>query len=346
MTRWIPRLAGLLALALLAGCAARRSIERPALIADFDDTLFVYEGRLLDWLLAEPGTGQRLLSVLTGGCATVHLGRPTDVAVDGQGRIFVADGDLGQVVRLEGAACTAAGVLIVRLPEFATPTGVEPFPAGLAVADAGRGKVFLVGEGGLLAGELVADRPWVRPGQMHWDGARLFVCDPGSHRIEIFDGAGRYQGGFGGMGSSLGEFMHPVAVCTDPEGGIWVLDALNHRVKAFSPELEYRSSFGVYDSAPGGLMFPKGLAFDSEGHLYISDASFNRVQVFSPSGALLYWFGEAGRAPGQFLLPSAICIHEDRLYIADQYNRRVEIYHYRSTAGPTAGLATMQEDQR
>jgi len=339
MKRAATAVFGVLVLAaLLAGCAVRRVAERPAMIADFDDTLYVYEGRLLDWAMARPTAGQRALSLLTGGCGTVSFGRPTDVDADPSGRIYVPDGDLAQVVRLEGAACTAAGVMIVHLPEFATPTGVEVFSGGVAVADAGRGRVFVISEGGLLTGELRAPQPWSRPGQMHWDGSRLFVCDAGRHRVEIFDGAGAHLEGFGSMGSGPGEFMHPVAVCTDPEGQGWVLDALNHGVQRFGPDLEFRSAFGVYDSAPGGLMFPKGLAFDSEGHLDVPDAGFHRVQVFSPGGALLYWFGEPGRAAGQFLLPVAVCIQDDRLLIADQYNRRVEIYRYLTAAGQ--GLAS------
>lgn len=348
MTRKIPALAACLAVAaVLAGCAARGSLEHAALVVEGHDTLYVYEGRLLDWAAASPTAAQRALSVLTGGCATVHMGRPSDVDADESGRIYVADGDLARVIRLDGAACTAAGVAIFRLPEFATPTGVEAFPGGVAVADAGRGKVFTLSEGGLLTGELRAPEAWVRPGQMHWDGTRLFVCDTGRHRIEVFDGGGVHQGGFGSMGSGPGEFMHPVAVATDPDGGVWVLDALNHRVQAFDASLAFDHAFGVYDSAPGGLMFPKGLAFDSEGHLYVSDAATNRVQVFSPGGALLYWFGEAGRGPGQFLLPAAICAAGDRFFVADQYNRRVEIYRFRSAAeSGMALLAAQGEDAR
>lgn len=344
MNRKIPATIGRLVFAaLLAGCAARGGLEHRALVADFSDTLYVHEGRLLDWASARPTTAQRALSVLTGGCATVNLGRPTDVDADLLGRIYVADGDLGQVVRMDGTACTAGGVAIFRLAEFATPTGVEDFPGGLAVSDAGRAKVFVLNESGRLTGELRAPEPWSRPGQMHWDGRRLFVCDTGRHRVEIFDGQGVHQGGFGSLGSGPGEFMHPVAVATDPAGGVWVLDALNHRVQAFGPDLVFDHAFGVYDSAPGGMMFPKGLAFDSEGHVYITDAALNRVQVFSPGGALLYWFGEAGREPGRFLLPSAICSLDDRLFIADQYNRRVEIYVYRNAAASGMALAQSQE---
>lgn len=314
---------------LLAGCATAPADGARALVAAGTDTLFLHEGDLLAQVRTDGSTGMRVLRRLTGGCAQAIAGRPTDVALDGQGRVLVADGDLSQVLRLSVAGCSPRPYEVFHDPEFATPTGVEVFPAGIAVADAGRARVFLLKEStGALAGELHAPQGWMRPGQMHWDGRLLYVTDAGRHVVEIFDGAGAWQRTLGGPGAGPGEFLHPTAVCTDPDGRLWVLDALNHRVQAFSAEGLPVFSFGVYDHAPGGFMFPKGLAFDDDGNLYVSDAGVNRIQVFSRGGALLFWFGGTGRGEGQFLLPSALCSRDNRLYIADQYNRRVEVYRY------------------
>lgn len=321
--------AGLLAGLLACGCAAAPPRPPRALVAAGTDTLFLHEGDLLAQVHEGGGLGTRLLRRVAGSCAQAVAGRPTDVALDEQGRILVADGDLSQVLRLGAAGCVPKPYEVFKDPAFATPTGVEAFPAGIAVADAGRAKVFLLREGsGSLAGELKAPQGWLRPGQMHWDGNRLYVTDAGRHVVEIFDGGGVWQRTLGGPGAAPGQFLHPTAVCTDPDGGLWVLDALNHRVQQFSAEGEPLFSFGVYDRAPGGFMFPKGLAFDEDGNLYVSDAGVNRIQVFSRGGALLYWFGDTGRGDGQFLLPSALCCRGNRLYIADQYNRRVEVYRY------------------
>ena len=278
---------------LLTGCAAPAVHGPRALVAAGTDTLFLHEGDLLSQVRTDGGAGVRLLRRLS---------------VDG---------------------CSQRPYEIFKDPAFATPTGVEVFPAGIAVADAGRARVFLLKEStGSLTGELKPPLGWLRPGQMHWDGRRLYVTDAGRHVVEIFDGQGVWQRTLGGPGAEPGQFLHPTAVCTDPEGRLWVLDALNHRVQEFSTEDKPIFSFGVYDRAPGGFMFPKGLAFDDDGNLYVSDAGVNRIQVFSPGGALLYWFGGTGRGEEQFLLPSALCCKGNRLYVADQYNRRVEIYRY------------------
>lgn len=324
------RIAALLSLALLAGCSTLSGGGgSPLVAAAGTDTLFLREGDLLTAVRRDGGLGMRALRAVTGGCDQAAVGRPVDVDRDEEGRMLVCDSDLAQIIRLSIEGCSPHPYEVFQIPEFSTPTGVESFPAGIAVSDAGRGKVFLLGSGaGLLKGELEAPGGWKRPGQLHWDGKFLHVVDAGRHLVQVFDSAGIWQRSLGGEGVEPGRFLHPVAVCSSPDGRLWVLDALNHRVQAFKGDGSPDIAFGVYDHAPGGFMFPKGLAFDEDGNLYVSDAGVNRVQVFSQSGALLYWFGSTGRDGESFLLPGALCCEGNRLYIADQYNRRVQVYRY------------------
>jgi DNA-binding beta-propeller fold protein YncE len=44
---------------------------------------------------------------------------------------------------------------------------------------------------------------------------------------------------------------------------------------------------------------------------------------------LLLYFGALGGGPGQFNLPAGLYVDaEDRLYVADSFNRRVQIFQY------------------
>jgi DNA-binding beta-propeller fold protein YncE len=53
------------------------------------------------------------------------------------------------------------------------------------------------------------------------------------------------------------------------------------------------------------------------------------VQVFNREGQLLYYFGSKGTHAGQFQLPAGLYIdHNDRVYVVDSYNRRVQVFHY------------------
>jgi len=66
-----------------------------------------------------------------------------------------------------------------------------------------------------------------------------------------------------------------------------------------------------------------------DGTLFVGDAAFGNVQMFDPSGALLFFFGETGTEAGQFLMPRNLFMDENqRLYVADPYNNRVQVFQY------------------
>jgi DNA-binding beta-propeller fold protein YncE len=59
------------------------------------------------------------------------------------------------------------------------------------------------------------------------------------------------------------------------------------------------------------------------------DALFDNFQIFNPAGQLLLNVGEAGVGPGGFGLPNGIAISADnRIYVADAFNHRVQVFKY------------------
>jgi sugar lactone lactonase YvrE len=83
---------------------------------------------------------------------------------------------------------------------------------------------------------------------------------------------------------------------------------------------------------------PKGISFDSEGHLYVVDGLWGIVQVFDRQGQLLYYFGQRGSGLGDFQLPTGLQIdNNDRIYVVDSFNRRIEVFHYYAAARTVDG---------
>ncbi len=81
---------------------------------------------------------------------------------------------------------------------------------------------------------------------------------------------------------------------------------------------------------------PKAVSVDSEGHLYIVDSLWGVVQVFNREGQLLYYFGAKGTHAGEFQLPAGLFIdHDDRVFVVDSFNRRVQVFHYSGLKQPT-----------
>jgi DNA-binding beta-propeller fold protein YncE len=72
-----------------------------------------------------------------------------------------------------------------------------------------------------------------------------------------------------------------------------------------------------------------------EDHVYVIDAHFEAVQIFDSEGTLMLDFGSEGRGPGEFWLPAGIFIDtHNRIWIADSYNRRVQVFDYLPEAKP------------
>jgi sugar lactone lactonase YvrE len=85
---------------------------------------------------------------------------------------------------------------------------------------------------------------------------------------------------------------------------------------------------------------PKAVSVDSEGDVYIVDALWGVVQVFNRQGQLLYYFGAKGAHAGEFQLPSGLFInHDDKVYVVDSFNRRIQVFQYVGMKSSATGAA-------
>jgi hypothetical protein len=68
--------------------------------------------------------------------------------------------------------------------------------------------------------------------------------------------------------------------------------------------------------------------------VYVVESLYSALQVFDGEGRLLLSLGTQGSGRGEFWMPVGIFIDpQDRIYIADSYNRRVQVLRY--IGGPT-----------
>jgi hypothetical protein len=69
---------------------------------------------------------------------------------------------------------------------------------------------------------------------------------------------------------------------------------------------------------------PVAIAYDQT-HIFVLDARDNDIKVFSKTGRFEVSLGRKGEGPGEFSRPSDMDILEERIYVADGGNRRVQI---------------------
>lgn len=269
----------------------------------------------------------RLASFITGG-GEAQMVRPAGVAASGA-RIAVADPGAGLVhvydlsqrrsLTLQACGDTALG----------EPVAVAILGDRLYVSDAGAARIHVFNFDGGCEGGWALDQG-SRPAGLAVDTlrVRLYVADAAAHEVLGFDPEGHRVLRFGGRGFATGEFNYPTWLAVDADGNLYVTDALNFRVQLFDPDGKFLGTFGSQGDGSGDLARPKGIAVDRNGTIYLVDALFDAVQMFDREGRYLMVFGSHGREPGHFSLPSGLAIDGDRIYVADSYNQRVQMFRF------------------
>ena len=173
--------------------------------------------------------------------------RPTGVAVDKEGCIYVADCENHSLAKFNGSDFKTAGVVCKRGSE----AGELLSPGGVRVSEKGE----------------------------------VFVCDCGNNRVQVFDSNLKFLRCFGKEGTGNGEFCWPVDLDFDSFGNIFVSDMDNHRIQVFDVRENFHKILGGKGSNPGQLTYPVFLFVDRcNDYLYVSQNSNHRISVFRTSG--------------------------------------------------------------
>lgn len=153
------------------------------------------------------------------------------------------------------------------------------------------------------------------------------------------------------IGKNLYAWSYAHNVRVDPEGNIWALDKGSDMVIKFNPAGRVQMVFGRKPEASDENAHPlerptpprpavdgqfrqvTDIAWDSKGNGYISDGYINsRVAKVSKDGDWLKSWGSFGSAPGQFnTLHSIQTDAQDRVYVADRGNRRIQVFDTEGT---------------
>jgi sugar lactone lactonase YvrE len=293
----------------------------------------------IEWLAAYSGDldikEKGLMSAIVGDDSTVELKRPVSVVGDGEGHFVVCDQVLAQafmfdlnksvVLPLGGSA---------NMAEITRPTGVAVDAKGnFYVGDTSSRKVFVVnGENKILRIiDLSANAKSI--GSIAVDRLRstLLIPDAKGRQILVYNLTGELLKTVDGTGY----FSYPNAVAVASDGSMYIADSFNATIVHFSAEGKYVSSIGKRGDSAGNLTLVTGVAVDSEDHIYVTDGRMHNVTIFDKDANTLLVIGgqhsiKSGNiARGGFSIPQGIGIDKnDRIYIADSFNSRVQVFQY------------------
>lgn len=166
---------------------------------------------------------------------------PTDVAVDGEGSIYVSEyGGNDRITRFT--------------PDFKP---VASF-------------------GGLKSGDEELLRPQSIAFDAQWD---LWVADACHHRVCRFSREGKLLNQFGTMGTAPGQLQYPYGIAPRPDGTLLVCEFGNARVQQFDRSGKSLGCWGSPGREPGQLCAPWAVGIGGNGYVYVLDSGNNRVQM-------------------------------------------------------------------
>lgn len=168
---------------------------------------------------------------------------------------------------------------------------------------------------------------------------RLFAVTRREARCLVYEPDGTFVTSFGE--NVLTEQVHALTI--DADDNLYIVDGGDHTVKKFSPDGHVLLTLGNpgvpsetgYDGADSSTITHAGPPFNRptkaaiapNGDFYVSDGYGNaRIHHFSADGELIASWGEPGRGPGQFNLPHGVWVADNRVFVADRENSRVQLF--------------------
>jgi sugar lactone lactonase YvrE len=289
----------------------------------------------------------RVRKVTPGGMITTVAGHG-DRVFFGDGRGFSGDGGLAMNATLSGptdVALDADGNLYIA--DAANNRIRKVAPNGTITTVAGNGSQNFSGDGG----------PATRAGLNNPTGVNvdafgnLWIVDSGNNRVRklILNGpivtvAGSGVQGFSGDGGSAtsAALFSPSFVVGDAAGNLYLSDYFNNRIRKVTPggTISTLAGNGLFRfSGDGGpatsavLNGARGAAIDAAGNLYISDYKTNRIRKITSSGTITTiagtgvagFLGDGGPGASAALnFPWGLAVDNGgNIYIGDSGNNRI-----------------------
>lgn len=271
------------------------------------------------------GTGRPGYTGDGGPADQAMLGVPTDLAVDTNGNLYIAE----------------PGIHRVRVVDLAT---------GIITTFAGTGEAGFGGDGG-PATRASLQTPFgvsVAP-----DGS-IYIADTDNHRIRrvnpttgiIETVAGNGTAGFGGDGgpATAAGLWRPHRVVVDADATLYIGDSFNHRIRRVDPGTGVITTIagtgtrgGCGDGGPAtmaSITYSGGLLLDGRGGLLYTDQAIHRVRRIDLETGLMRTVAGTGRwdfggdgspaLEASFHLPGTMALDpEGALLVVDKWNGRV-----------------------
>jgi len=217
--------------------------------------------------------------------------RPTEVALDPQGNVYIIDGGNHRVQKF----------------------------------DKDGNFLLMWGSQGNKDGQFLFQVPPAHYGSLTVDKDGYVYVTDHFNRVQKFDGNGKFLMKFGDTGYADGKFYTLYGVAVDDQGNIYTADWTKYQIQIFNAEGKFLQKWEVPGCQLGATPFPQNLVVDGQRQLYITNDGGDCIQKFDSRGNLLQQWGGTGRGDGQFDKPLSIALDtQGNIYVTDNGNNRIQ----------------------
>ncbi len=264
---------------------------------------------------------------------------PVHIATDSQLRLIVSDPKAFAVHVLDRNGKTSMRLVTGKGYRLHVPAGLAIDSAdNIYVADSDQGMIVVFDRHGNFVhylGNHLGEAEYARPHGLAMDSRKqhlLLVDTPRNLVLELdLEGHELKRAGKNRDGSGAVEFDAPTDIAVNHDH-IFVLDRAGARVQVLDMSLNPETRFDLPRAQDPREDRENGLSADSEGNVYVSSHRNSIVRVYNPGGHLLASFGQPGVRVGEFAAPEGLWVDSDnRLYVADSGNGRVQMFQLKSS---------------
>jgi DNA-binding beta-propeller fold protein YncE len=228
--------------------------------------------------------------------ATNHAWR---IALSDNGDVYFTQWSIECYVHLDPSGSVRRTVKCIK----------NKFARGIEV-ESKTGSVFISGNHKLQkynsCGELVKEigdvTPGAQPGELHepndvrFHKNRIYICDSGNGRVQIFDLDLNYVHAFGTKGRKTGQLHWPEDIDFDTDGNAYIVDSGRECILLFSPTYQLIRDIKIYSTlqTTSPLRFPIALRVHGD-YIYIGDA-YQGVLVLAcdkSTGKIIHHFSDS-----------------------------------------------------
>ena len=213
---------------------------------------------------------------------------PVGIARSGDNEIWVADAELGKIVRLDNNGLPLGGIgkgILTR------PTGLawDKLNQRMYVADTAKHDIKVLNADGSL--HTVLGGPGGELGQFNgpthlaFYANRLYVSDTLNARVQVITPAGEPVLQVGQQGLYLGNLVRPKGVTVDEDGNVYVVEGYFDYLLVFNAASDLLLPLGGTGSGVGEFYLPAGAWSDENGRIFIADMFNGRVVILQYLGA-------------------------------------------------------------